>query len=58
LVSTDGSTNTGYVDGNKTQALDATTPILATASSGLVFGLNYYTHTADKSGYLVPAADS
>ncbi len=58
LITTNGSTNSGYIDGNRVQSLDATSPILVTASSGFVFGLNYYTHTADKSGYLVPAADS
>lgn len=58
LLTTNGSTNSGYIDGNSTQALDATSPIMVTASSGFVFGQNFYTHTADKSGYLVPAADS
>lgn len=58
LITTNGSTNSGYLDGNSIQALDATTPLLITASSGFVFGQNFYTHTADKSGFLVPAADS
>lgn len=58
LITTNGSTNTGFVDGNRMHALDATTPILITASSGIFFGLNYYVHTADTSGYLVPTADS
>lgn len=58
LITTNGSTNSGFLSENNVQALDATTPILITASSGFVFGLNYYTHTADKSGYLVPAIDS
>ena len=58
LITTDGSTNSGVLTRNNAQSLDATTPILVTASSGFVFGLNYYTHTADKSGYLLPAADS
>jgi hypothetical protein len=57
LITTNGSTLTGYIDGNRMQCA-ATTPLLVTASSGLKFGLNYYTHTADKSGFLVPAADS
>lgn len=58
LITTNSSTSTGFVDGNRIHALDATTPILITASSGIFFGLNYYVHTADTSGYLVPTADS
>lgn len=58
LITTNGSTNTGYIDGCRIWSLDATTEILVTASSGFKFGLNYYSGTADKSGYLLPAADA
>lgn len=57
LITTNGSTNTGFIDGNIDHALP-TTPLLVTASSGFVFGLNYHSDTADLSGYLVPGADS
>lgn len=58
LITTNGSTNTGYIDACRIWSLDATTEILVTASSGFKFGLNYYSGTADKSGYLLPAADA
>lgn len=58
LITTDGSTNSGTVCGNFAQSLDATTELLCTASSGLIFFNNYYSGAADKSGYLLPAADS
>ncbi len=58
LVTTNGSTNSGMVAGNFVQSLDATSEILATASSGLLFSQNYYSGAADKSGYLLPAADA
>ena len=58
LVTTDQTTNTGVVCQNFAQSLDATTEILATASSGLIFFNNYYSGAADKSGYLLPAADA
>lgn len=58
LITTNGSTNTGYINGCRVWSLDATTEILVTASSGFKFGLNYYSGTADKSGYLLPAADA
>ncbi len=58
LITTNGSTNSGFLDQNKIWSLDATTEILVTASSGFKFGLNYYSGTADTSGYLLPAADA
>lgn len=58
LITTDGSTNTGVIARNFLQALDGTSPLLVTASSGFVYFNNYYLHTADKSGFLLPAADS
>lgn len=55
IVTTDGSTNSGMMTENFIQNLDATTPILATASSGLRFFENYYQSAADKSGAILPA---
>jgi hypothetical protein len=57
LITTNGSTNTGFIHGNYDHALP-TTPLLVTASSGFVYGTNYHSDTADLSGYLLPAADS
>lgn len=58
LITTNGTTNTGVLRSNMVTGLDATTPILATASSGFKYFANLYVHTADTSGYLLPAADS
>ena len=58
LITTNGSTNSGMIAGNFIQGLDATTEILVTASSGFLFSQNYYSGAADKSGYLLPAADA
>ena len=58
LITTDQTTNTGVLCRNFIQGLDATTEILVTASSGFRFFENYYSGVADKSGYLLPAADS
>lgn len=58
LITTNGSTNSGYITRNFVQHLDTTTEILVTASSGFVFFNNYASAVADKSGYLLPAADA
>jgi len=58
LITTDGTTNSGIVRRNFVQSLDATSEILVTASSGLIYSQNYYSGAADKSGYLLPAADA
>lgn len=58
LITTDGTTNSGVLIGNAVQSLDATSEILVTASSGLRFFNNYSSAVADKSGYLLPAADA
>lgn len=58
LITTNGSTNSGIISRNFIQSLDATTEILVTASSGFIFSQNYYAGVADKSGYLLPAADA
>lgn len=56
IITTDGSTNTGFIHGNFDHALP-TSPLFCTASSGFVYGLNYHSDQADLAGYLVPAAD-
>lgn len=55
LITTDTSTNSGLIANNYIQNLDATTPILVTASSGFIFMENYYQSAADKSGAILPA---
>ncbi len=56
LITTDGTTCSGFIHNNFDHALP-TTPLLITATSGFVYGLNYHSDQADKQGYLVPAAD-
>lgn len=58
LVTTDGTTNSGYFYNCFVKHLDATTEIMVTASSGFVFWNLFATAVADKQGYLVPAADA
>lgn len=58
IITTNGSTNSGIIRRNAIKSLDATTEILVTASSGFIFDQNYYAGAADKSGYLLPAADA
>lgn len=58
IITTDGSTNSGVISENFITSLDATSEILVTASSGFIFFQNFYTGTADLSGYLLPAADA
>lgn len=58
IITTDGTTNSGVLRSNLIQSLDATTEILVTASSGFIFFNNMYSAVADKSGYLLPAADA
>lgn len=53
-----GTTSTGLVAENKCASLDTTSELMFTAGTGLKFFDNLYTGVADKSGYLVPAADS
>jgi hypothetical protein len=57
IITTNGSTNTGWIDGNIDFALP-TTPLFCTLTSGFVYGSNLHADAADKSGYLLPAADS
>lgn len=58
LITTNGTTNSGIIRRNMVQSLDATSEILVTASSGFIYFNNYYSGTADLSGYLLPAADA
>lgn len=58
LITTNGSTNSGILQDNYIQTLDATSEILVTASSGFIFMNNFSSAVADKSGYLLPAADA
>ncbi len=58
LVTTDGSTNSGYIARSYVKHLDATTEIMCTASSGFIFMDLKASAVADKQGYLVPGADS
>lgn len=56
IITTNGSTNTGFIAGNQDHALP-TTPLFCTASSGFVYNGNYHSDQPDLQGYLVPAAD-
>jgi hypothetical protein len=57
LITTNGSTNSGYLDGNVFHTSGVTgTVLLVTTTSGFRFGLNYITHAADSSGFLSPTA--
>ncbi len=58
VITTDGSTNTGVLSDNYIYALDDTSPILVTASSGFKFFNNLYVATADASGFVLPAIGS
>ncbi len=57
IITTNGSTNSGYMADNQIQVA-TTTPLAITASSGIVQTNNLYTHTADKSGYVMPVIDA
>ncbi len=57
LITTNGSTNSGFIDGNVDHALP-TTPLLCTLLSGFVYGINYHSDQADLSGYIVPGQDT
>lgn len=58
LITTNQTTNSGIICDNYIESLDATTELLVTASSGFIFFQNFYCGTADRSGYLLPVADS
>ena len=58
LFGTNGSTNTGILHQNVWVGAVAGTPLFAPATTGLGYGLNYASGVADKSGFLLPVADS
>lgn len=58
LVTTDGSTNTGFIRENRVQHADTAAELLVTASSGFGCFENRASGVAGASGYLLPAADS
>lgn len=58
LITTDVSTNSGFVSHNHIQHADTAGEVLVTASSGLGFVDNRASGVAGASGYLLPAADS
>ena len=53
-ITTNQSTNTGFVAGNVSYSNTAATPLLITASSGFNYGLNVHTKTADKTPQYLP----
>ncbi len=57
IFTTDGSTNTGFINGNIDHSLP-TTPLFGTATSGFFYGLNYHNDAVNTSAYLLPVADS
>lgn len=58
FISGSSTTSTGIVAFNLATSLDTTTEIFQTAGLDFANFENYYTGVIDKSGYLVPAADS
>lgn len=61
VIITSSTTITGWFDGNKcfTAAnASGTTNLLITAGSGIRYGLNYVSDTADTSPYVLPALDT
>ena len=58
IITTDQTSNDGLIAYNNIKSLSTTTEILVTASSGFRFQQNYHSGVADKSGYLLPAADA
>lgn len=58
LITTDGSTNSGFICHNHIQTADTAGEVLVTASSGFYFADNRESGVAGASGYLLPAADS
>ncbi len=58
LITATGAANSGFISYNTSHGLTQT-PVIATASSGFVYGAqNLWADTADLQGYLVPAADT
>lgn len=57
ILITSDTTGSGYVSNNLVQTA-ATTPLCVTAGRGFVQTNNLFTHTADKSGYVMPTIDA
>ncbi len=57
IITTNGSTNSGFIDGNVDHALP-TSPLFCTLLSGFVYGINYHSDQADLSGYINPGQDT
>ncbi len=58
FITSSSGTNSGFISYNTSHGLTQT-PVIATASSGFVYGAqNLWADTADLQGYLVPAADT
>lgn len=57
LLITADTAGTGYISNNQIQVA-TTTPLGVTAARGWVQTNNLYTHTADKSGYVMPVIDA
>lgn len=61
-ITTNGTTNSGFIDGNAGHSLANTTlasSLLVTAGSGIFFGTNRYARSADKSAVTsLPALDT
>ena len=53
-----GTANTGIIADNKVRHADAAGELLATTTSNIGFFNNLCTAAVDKSGYLIPVADS
>lgn len=58
LITTDGSTNSGWIANNYAQHADTAAEILVTASSGFGFFENRASGVAGATGYVLPAVDS
>lgn len=58
FITGSSTTSTGIVADNRVTSLDTTSELLLTATLDFACFENYYTGVIDKSGYLVPAADS
>lgn len=58
LITTDGSTNSGWINNNYAQHADTAAEILVTASSGFGFFENRASGVAGATGYVLPAVDS
>ncbi len=58
LITTDGSTNSGWIYNNYAQHADTAAEIMVTASSGFGFFENRASGVAGATGYVLPAVDS